>query len=86
MLGLYVSDHPLSAICDQLRQEDRHADGPSSGARRDGDVVTVGGIVANLKQMTTKRGEPMVFLTLDDVIGSVEVVVFNSVYASTHQH
>jgi DNA polymerase-3 subunit alpha len=36
--------------------------------------------------MTTKRGEPMVFLTLDDVIGSVEVVVFNSVYASTHQH
>ena len=53
------------------------------GARRDGDVVTVGGIVANLKQMTTKRGEPMVFLTLDDVIGSVEVVVFNSVYVST---
>jgi DNA polymerase-3 subunit alpha len=85
VLGLYVSDHPLSAIRDQLR---RKIDTPMTelGARRDGDVVTVGGIVANLKQMTTKRGEPMVFLTLDDVIGSVEVVVFNSVYASSHQH
>ena len=85
VLGLYVSDHPLSAIRDQLRKK---IDTPMTelGARRDGDVVTVGGIVANLKQMTTKRGEPMVFLTLDDVIGSVEVVVFNSVYASSHQH
>ena len=85
VLGLYVSDHPLSAIRDQLRKK---IDTPMTelGARRDGDVVTVGGIVANLKQMTTKRGEPMVFLTLDDVIGSVEVVVFNSVYASAHQH
>ncbi len=85
VLGLYVSDHPLSAIRDQLRKK---IDTPMTelGARRDGDVVTVGGIVANLKQMTTKRGEPMVFLTLDDVIGSVEVVVFNSVYAASHQH
>ena len=85
VLGLYVSDHPLSAIRDQLR---KRIDTPMTelGARRDGDVVTVGGIVANLKQMTTKRGEPMVFLTLDDVIGSVEVVVFNSVYAASHQH
>jgi DNA polymerase-3 subunit alpha len=85
VLGLYVSDHPLSAIRDQLR---RKIDTPMTelGARRDGDVVTVGGIVANLKAMTTKRGEPMVFLTLDDVIGSTEVVVFNSVYAASRDH
>jgi DNA polymerase-3 subunit alpha len=54
--------------------------------RRDGDVVTVGGIVSALKQTTTKRGEPMVFLSLDDVVGSVEVVVFNSVYAASREH
>jgi DNA polymerase-3 subunit alpha len=85
VLGLYVSDHPLSAIRDQLRKK---IDTPMTelGARRDGDVVSVGGIVANLKAMTTKRGEPMVFLTLDDVIGSVEVVVFNSVYAASREH
>ena len=85
VLGLYVSDHPLAAIRDQLR---RKTDTPMTelGARRDGDVVTVGGIVANLKQLTTKKGEPMVFLTLDDVVGSVEVVVFNSVYTHSQEH
>jgi DNA polymerase-3 subunit alpha len=84
VLGLYVSDHPLSAIRDQVR---RKTDTPMTelGSRRDGDVVTVGGIVANMKQTTTKKGEPMVFLTLDDVVGSVEVVVFNSVYANARE-
>ena len=85
VLGLYVSDHPLSAIRDQLR---RKIDTPMTelGSRRDGDVVTVGGIVGNVKAMTTKRGEPMVFLALDDVVGSVEVVVFNSVYGNSREH
>jgi DNA polymerase-3 subunit alpha len=85
VLGLYVSDHPLSAIRDQLRKK---IDTPMTelGARRDGDVVTVGGLVANLKHMTTKKGDPMVFLTLDDVVGSTEVVVFNSVYANSREH
>jgi DNA polymerase-3 subunit alpha len=85
VLGLYVSDHPLSAIRDQLR---RKIDTPMTelGTRRDGDIVTVGGIVSGLRQMTTKKGDPMVFLTLDDVVGSVETVVFNSVYASSREH
>jgi len=41
----------------------------------------VGGIVSEVKQTTTKRGEPMVFLALDDPTGSIEAVVFNSTYA-----
>ncbi|MGE5691233.1 MAG: OB-fold nucleic acid binding domain-containing protein, partial [Pseudomonadota bacterium] len=45
--------------------------------------VTVGGIVSAVKQLTTKKGEPMVFLRLDDVTGGAEVVVFNSVYAAS---
>ena len=53
--------------------------------RRDGEVVTVGGIVSGLKQVTTKRGEPMVFATLDDPTGSAEVVVFNSTYAAARE-
>ena len=36
--------------------------------------------------MTTKRGEPMVFVALDDPTGSVEVVVFNSTYAAAREH
>jgi DNA polymerase III subunit alpha len=50
--------------------------------RRDGEIVTVGGIVGAIKQVTTKKGEPMVFVRLDDLTGSAEVVVFNSVYAA----
>jgi DNA polymerase-3 subunit alpha len=53
--------------------------------RRDGEVVTVGGIVSAIKQLTTKKGEPMVFLRLDDVTGSAECVVFNSVYAAARE-
>ena len=44
-------------------------------------AFVVGGIVASLKQQTTKKGEPMVFAGLEDVTGACEVVAFNSVYA-----
>ena len=54
--------------------------------RRDGEVVTVGGIVSAIKQVTTKRGDPMVFALLDDPTGSAEVVVFNSTYANAREH
>jgi DNA polymerase-3 subunit alpha len=83
-LGLYVSEHPLHAIRDQLR---RKTDSSLADVerRRDGEIVTVAGIVGAVKQLTTKKGEPMVFLRLDDVSGSAEVVVFNSVYASARE-
>ncbi|MBX5475296.1 MAG: DNA polymerase III subunit alpha, partial [Thermoleophilia bacterium] len=69
-LGLYVSEHPLSAIRDQLR---RKTDCALSEVerRRDGEVVVVGGIVGSLKQMTTKKGDPMAFVGLEDLTGAV---------------
>ena len=83
-LGLYVSEHPLQGVRDALR---RKVDCPivEVERRRDGEVVTVGGIVGALKALTTKKGDPMVFLRLDDLSGSVETVVFNSVYASARE-
>jgi DNA polymerase-3 subunit alpha len=83
-LGLYVSEHPLTAIRDQLR---RKVDCPLTEIerRRDGEIVTVGGIVGDLRAMTTKKGEPMVFLRLDDFTGSADTVVFNSVYAHSRE-
>jgi DNA polymerase-3 subunit alpha len=80
-LGLYVSEHPLSGIREMLRRK-TDAQIVELERRRDGDVVTVGGIVAALRQTTTKKGEPMVFMRLDDVSGSVEAIVFNSVYGA----
>jgi DNA polymerase-3 subunit alpha len=83
-LGLYVSEHPLHAIRDQLR---RRTDCTIAELerRRDGEVVTVGGIVSSLKQLTTKKGEPMVFAAVEDVTGGAEVVAFNSVYAQSRE-
>ena len=83
-LGLYVSEHPLEAIRAQLRRK-TDASLAELDRRRDGEVVTVAGIVSALKQLTTKKGEPMVFMRLDDVLGSTEVVVFNSVYAAARE-
>lgn len=83
-LGLYVSEHPLQGVRQALR---RRSDCSLAEIerRRDGEVVTVGGIVAAVKQVTTRKGEPMVFLRLDDLTAELEVVVFNSVYAEARE-
>jgi DNA polymerase III subunit alpha len=83
-LGLWVSEHPLAGIGDQLR---RKTDRPLGELERcrDGEILTVGGIVSSVKQLTTKKGDPMVFLRIDDQSGSAEAVVFNSVYAASRE-
>jgi DNA polymerase III subunit alpha len=84
VLGLYVSEHPLHSIREQLRRKTDCALNDIE-RRRDGEVVTVGGIVSAVKHLTTKKGEPMVFMRVDDVTGGAEVVVFNSVYAQSRE-
>jgi DNA polymerase-3 subunit alpha len=83
-LGLYVSEHPLNAIRDQLR---RRTDCTlvELERRREGETVLAGGIVASMRTTTTKKGEPMAFVQLEDVTGSVEVIVFNSTYAAARE-
>jgi DNA polymerase-3 subunit alpha len=83
-LGVYVSEHPLHAVRDQLRLK-TDTTLAEVERRRDGEIVTVGGIVSAVKALTTKKGEPMVFLRLDDVTGGAEVVVFNSTYAAARE-
>jgi DNA polymerase-3 subunit alpha len=84
VLGLYVSEHPLSAIRDQLRRKSDATIGELE-RRRDGEVVTVGGLVAGVRHMTTKRGEAMVFLRLEDMTGGIEAMVFNSTYEKARE-
>jgi DNA polymerase-3 subunit alpha len=83
-LGLWISEHPLAEIAQELK---RKCDRALSDLERcrDGEIVTVGGIVSSVKQLTTKKGDPMVFLRLDDLSGSAEAVVFNSVYAASRE-
>ena len=84
VLGLYVSDHPLSAIRDQLRRKSDSTVGELE-RRRDGEVVTIGGIVSSLRHMTTKRGDAMIFLQMEDITGGIETVVFNTLYEKARE-
>ncbi len=83
-LGLWISEHPLAEVAGELK---RKCDRTLADLERcrDGEIVTVGGIVSSVKQLTTKKGDPMVFLRLDDLSGSAEAVVFNSVYAASRE-
>jgi DNA polymerase-3 subunit alpha len=83
-LGLYVSEHPLQGVVEKLRRK-TDCGLTEVERRRDGEIVSVGGIVGAIKQVTTKKGEPMVFVRLDDLTGSAEVVVFNSVYTASRE-
>jgi DNA polymerase-3 subunit alpha len=83
-LGLYVSEHPLAPLRAELRGK-TDATIAELERRRDGETVVVGGIVGEVKQLTTKRGEPMVFMRLDDVTGGIDCVVFNSTYAAASE-
>ncbi len=83
-LGLWVSEHPLAGLGDQLKRKSDRSIADLERAR-DGEIVTVAGIVSSVKQLTTKKGDPMVFLRLDDLTGSTEAVVFNSVYATSRE-
>ena len=83
-LGLYVSEHPLSAVRDQLRRKTDATLGELE-RRRDGEVVIVGGIISGVKHLTTKKGEAMVFLQLEDPTGSTEVVVFAATYTTARE-
>ncbi len=84
VLGLYVTEHPLQSVRDQLRRKSDTTIGELE-RRRDGEVVTIGGIVSSLRHMTTKRGDSMVFLRIEDVTGGIETVVFSQTYEKARE-
>jgi len=79
-LGLFLSSHPIKEVRAALtkRVDCSLAD---LARKKDGEWVTVGGVIAECKRIRTKKGEPMMFATLDDLEGQVEMLVFNSAYA-----
>jgi DNA polymerase-3 subunit alpha len=74
-IGLFVSAHPLKPLREALRARVDCALAALPD-RRDKDLVTVGGIITEAKRIRTRNGDPMMFATLDDLVGSVEILVF----------
>ncbi len=91
VLGVYVSGHPLenyiSAFknctfnCSLLSDTEEDEDGNLTyNSLKDGQAVTMGGIVSAIKKLTTKQGASMAFITVEDLYGSVECVAFPNTY------
>jgi DNA polymerase-3 subunit alpha len=80
-LGLFISEHPLKQVRSALNVRVDCSLAELSG-RRDGDWVTVGGMITQAKRIRTKKGDPMMFATLDDLEGSVELLVFGKALAA----
>jgi DNA polymerase-3 subunit alpha len=79
-IGLFISAHPLKQVREALREV---VDCPLAelAARKDRDWVSAGGIITAAKKIRTRNGEHMMFATLDDLEGSVEILVFGKALA-----
>jgi DNA polymerase-3 subunit alpha len=81
MLGLYVSDHPLLGVEHVLAAASDCSLASLSGDEyRDGQILTVGGILSTVTRKMTKRGDAWATATLEDLEGVVEVLFFPASY------
>ena len=76
LLGLYVSDHPLSPYLPTLKGKITHFSGQLNEAQ-DKEAVVVAGMVVRTRPYQTRAGKPMGFATLEDVQGYIELVLFS---------
>ena len=82
MLGLYVSDHPLSGLEHVLSRaaETSIAALITDEGRSDGSVVTIAGLITSLQRKMSKNGNPWAAVTIEDLEGSIEVMFFGETY------
>ena len=92
MLGIYLSGHPLDKYKKKLKAltninslnlieivEELKETGKTE-SYKDGQIVKIAGIISKIKKKITKNNTLMAFITLDDLYGSFETIVFESVY------
>lgn len=94
MLGLYLSGHPLSEYEAEIDQQvtffsidlnsgssenDEDLEMSNFKGLRDGMLVTIGGIITGKKTKTTKSNNLMAFLTVEDLYGAMEIIVFPTI-------
>jgi len=79
-IGLFISAHPLKQVREALRER-VDCSLVELAARTDKSWVSAGGIITAAKKIRTRNGEHMMFATLDDLEGSVEILVFGKALA-----
>ncbi|MFH1139526.1 MAG: DNA polymerase III subunit alpha [Pseudomonadota bacterium] len=84
-LGFYITGHPLSKYEKELAQL-ANADAERIKEMPDKASVRLGGVVAKVTLKTTKKGDRMAFVTLEDMAGLVEILVFPELYKACQDH
>ncbi|MEC8932247.1 MAG: DNA polymerase III subunit alpha, partial [Candidatus Latescibacterota bacterium] len=83
LLGFYVTSHPLSRFERDLRMFAT----PLSEALKgnDGEAIRVGGLVTRISTSNDRRGNPIAFVTLEDLRGSADIVFFADAFAASRE-
>jgi len=74
LLGLWISDHPLTdykAILSRISMPIQNIAGLPSGKR-----IVIGGVINKIQKIVTKKGDPMLFVSIEDQTDQIEVLVF----------
>ena len=81
LLGIYVSEHPLKEVAHLLPPDITPLKNLS--LKGQGETVKAAGVINKIKRVITKKGQPMIFVTLEDEAGSTEVLVFPNTLEKT---
>ena len=91
-LGIYISGHPLEAYVNAMKNNTNASavdflvdEETNLAALSDGQRVIIGGMVTDKTIKITKTGKMMAFLTIEDLTGSVEVLVFPKNYEAQRE-
>ena len=87
MLGIYISGHPLDKVKEQIQKVatintlQMLQMSEENSLEQDGKQVKYVGIISSIKKKYTKRNTLMAFMTVEDLYGSTEIIVFDSCYS-----
>jgi DNA polymerase-3 subunit alpha len=79
LLGLYLSGHPLTPYLPLIQRQITHYSAELHDTEQK-QVVCIAGLVKRCRRIITKKEEPMGFVTIEDLEGSVEVIIFPRVW------
>ena len=82
LIGLYISKHPLTYLSDLLKERTTHTTAEIT-EELDKQKVVLGGTVTEARRITTKKGDTMCVVQLEDMYGSIGVTVFPRLYEDT---
>lgn len=79
LLGLYISGHPLKDVKKIIEKSAINIEEINNGNLATVSRVRIGGVISAIKKILTKKGQPMLFMKVEDLTDKIEVVVFPGV-------